>query len=606
MVPRPLDSRVGFFTTDTQIGSPTQLTLSEHMINRWNLARRGNKLLFCIAHSTPRVYHDTIKQGVLSWNSAFHAAGFPEPVLQCLAPYDVGYPKDVVKGDARYNVIAMAEPHGLLGYGPSVVDFRSGEILVAHVLLGLSAFSTSASRWSDAPNAGDPRTGGRPRWSGRGCKMPLLDPTHPWVLAELLHTVAHEIGHTLGLRHNFIASEDGHSSVMAYDDPVDTTHLDLFGTDAVVAAASTRGGGAGAAGRAIKVQVDTPTDDDNTTRFGKHYCMGPGCVQAGFISSQMSVRRVDRCICVGCSHMRNVLCVRACALPPDRRRRACSLSPAARGQIRFPSLRMLSTNARTHTPRHYDVYAIKYGYTRLHGESRLVRHPGLDLLANGQDACDPAGLSPEPRNPLFMTDENLYGDRVDPRINVFVTAVQRMGRDKMAFASHQRPLLLQRVRSGAVVPTHYTSRVVAHISTVLSVLASAADYIGGTLVDAGRSSLRPTAPGDVRALLRAINDCLTGETFRFTAEESRYLVSHSSQGKLSLIGGAIEVQWSRLCGVVHACGCTTCSRRAAATAMAAHSTRSAGLLYFLCVDACVVAHPLFSESISRRLRHAQD
>ena len=396
---------------------------------------------------------------MLSWNKAFAAAGFSQPVLQCLAPNDVGYPDDLVKGDARYNVIAMAEPQGLLGYGPSVVDFRSGEILVAHVLLGLTAFSSSASRWSSSPSATQ-----APRWSGRGCKMPLLDPTHPWILKELLHTVAHEIGHTLGLRHNFIASEDGHTSVMAYEDPIDTTHLDPLGHEAGAPALSTHHRLLGDApsttrsGGLVRSTADTAIVQNNaeTVRFGGHYCMGPGS---------------------------------------------------------------------------YDVYAIRYGYTRLAGESRLHRHPGLDLLANGQSADDPSGLSPNPQNPLFMTDENMYGERVDPRVNVFFTGIRRMGRDKMAFARQQRGPLLQRVQSGEIVPLHYCSRVFAHVGAVTRTLYSALDFVGGTQIDARRDRLHSTSPDDIRALVRSVVDFLTGDSFRFSAEESKYLVVHDNSGE---------------------------------------------------------------------------
>ena len=51
----------------------------------------------------------------------------------------------------------------------------------------------------------------------------LLPADHEWVLHKFRNTVVHEVGHTLGLRHNFIAAEDGHSSVMAYEELMDTT-----------------------------------------------------------------------------------------------------------------------------------------------------------------------------------------------------------------------------------------------------------------------------------------------------------------------------------------------------------------------------------------------
>ena len=45
-------------------------------------------------------------------------------------------------------------------------------------------------------------------------------------------TVVHEVGHTLGLRHNFVAPEDGNASVMAYEDPLDTSSCEPAGGDA--------------------------------------------------------------------------------------------------------------------------------------------------------------------------------------------------------------------------------------------------------------------------------------------------------------------------------------------------------------------------------------
>ena len=272
--------------------------------------------------------------------------------------------------------------------------------------------------------------------------MPLLDPKHPWVLHELLHTVVHEVGHTLGLRHNFIASEDGHTSVMAYEDPVDTTYLDPLITSSAKLLQPRRTSAALVA-----------SDDDDEVRFGAHSSTEPGL---------------------------------------------------------------------------YDIYAIKYGYTRLPGESRLSRHAGLDLLANGQDAFDPAGVSDKPQNPLFMTDENLWGNRVDPRINVFFTGIRRMGRDKMAFAQKQRPKLLQRVRNGRIIPNFYSRTIIGNLVAVYRTMSSALDFIGGTQIDASRSKLHHGSPSDTTALLKAITDFICGDCFRFSAEESQFLVVHGS------------------------------------------------------------------------------
>eukprot|EP00931_Biecheleriopsis_adriatica_P045267 TRINITY_DN25949_c0_g1_i1.p1 TRINITY_DN25949_c0_g1~~TRINITY_DN25949_c0_g1_i1.p1 ORF type:complete len:1540 (-),score=362.19 TRINITY_DN25949_c0_g1_i1:18-4046(-) len=215
MVPRPSDPRVGYFTNPILVGGPMQATTIHHVISRWDLHRRG-QLKYVIDGSVPQVYHETIKKGVLAWNSAFQAC-LGRAVMHCSVPGDSDYPEEYAPGDGRHIAIFMTNPStkGLLGYGPSAVDYRSGEILMASVVLGFKTHVEKASDLSEELLA-------KPGAARGGCQR-LLDANDPDVLKQLLETTVHEVGHTLGLRHNFIAAEDGHSSVMDYPDDVDTT-----------------------------------------------------------------------------------------------------------------------------------------------------------------------------------------------------------------------------------------------------------------------------------------------------------------------------------------------------------------------------------------------
>ena len=201
MTPRVWDRRVGYFLNDVRIGGPRDVTKDMKVIHRWSLERNPwveeeeeedtikrtapplstssedaaggvddtadaaavlppsplppRSRLDASAHGcisyyidphVPPLFHGTIKQGVLAWNAAFAKAGRFGPsgsgVMRCFAPGDPGWPSDYALGDLRYNSIFMTNPAmaGLYGYGPSVVDYRSGEILVGSVLLGFDAF----------------------------------------------------------------------------------------------------------------------------------------------------------------------------------------------------------------------------------------------------------------------------------------------------------------------------------------------------------------------------------------------------------------------------------------------------------------------------------
>ncbi len=213
--PLPYDPRAGI------IGSPWgeafydyAVPIGESIRGRFGVRHRLKKLhpedkvseavepiVYYLDPGVPEPVRSALLEGATWWNQAFEAAGYKNAFQVKLLPEDAD-PMDV-----RYNVIQWVHRSTRgWSYGFSVVDPRSGEILKGHVSLG------SLRVRQDYLIA-------------EGLLAPYVDGQVPdtmleMSLARIRQLAAHEVGHTLGMEHNFAASVDNRSSVMDYPFPL--------------------------------------------------------------------------------------------------------------------------------------------------------------------------------------------------------------------------------------------------------------------------------------------------------------------------------------------------------------------------------------------------
>ncbi len=260
MVPRIADDRVGHFLTAMRdFSRDREPTPMVRFVNRWRLEKRDpgaalsepvEPITYYIDHSVPETYREYVRDGIEAWNKAYEAAGFRNAVVALDPPDDPEWSAE----DVRYSTVRWTAAHQM-GYaiGPSQVDPRTGEILNADILIS-SIFVTgwaneyaqqigpvAALAGEDAARA--PFTGGL--WGriaeaqayaaslpahvaeyvclaemGKAHQLGFqhaamaalgrIDGTEPMPdshLGEMLKDlIMHEVGHTIGLRHNFRAS----------------------------------------------------------------------------------------------------------------------------------------------------------------------------------------------------------------------------------------------------------------------------------------------------------------------------------------------------------------------------------------------------------------
>lgn len=206
MVPREFDQRVGYFADGyTPLSDGQQNVETKSFIVRYNLVpkaedmekyKRGElvepkqPIVYYIDPATPKQWRPYLIQGINDWNEAFKAAGFKNAIIGKEWPES---DTTMSLEDARYKVLRYLPSDVANAYGPNIHDPRSGEILQSYIGWYHNVMSLVHDWYMIQAGPNDPRAR----------TMKFSDE----LMGELIRFVSsHEVGHTLGLRHNMGSS----------------------------------------------------------------------------------------------------------------------------------------------------------------------------------------------------------------------------------------------------------------------------------------------------------------------------------------------------------------------------------------------------------------
>ncbi|GAB4241081.1 MAG: zinc-dependent metalloprotease [Ekhidna sp.] len=210
--PRVYDPRSGFYPMSFQdYATPIEEPLVKRFIIRHRLEKKDpgatvseavEPIIYYVDRGAPEPIRSALIEGASWWNQAFEAAGYKDAFQVKVLP-EGAHPLDI-----RYNVIQWVHRSTRgWSYGTGVTDPRTGEMIKGHVSLGSlrvrQDFLIATGLLQPYEN---------------GDEQP--NEMTEMALARLRQLSAHEVGHTLGISHNFAASVNGRASVMDYPHPL--------------------------------------------------------------------------------------------------------------------------------------------------------------------------------------------------------------------------------------------------------------------------------------------------------------------------------------------------------------------------------------------------
>lgn len=224
MEKRLFDPRVGYFADEYVVYSDDQQKVdNQEFIVRWRLEPKPEDrdrwlhgelvepkkpIIYYIDPATPRKWVPYLIQGINDWQKAFESAGFKHAIEAREWPEN---DTSMSLEDARYSVLRYFASDIENAYGPNVHDPRSGEIIESHIGWYHNIMEILHDWYMIQTAAVDPRA-----------RTMHLDDS---LMGELIRFVSsHEVGHTLGLRHNM-----GSSSTVPVEKLRDRKWLDVHG-----------------------------------------------------------------------------------------------------------------------------------------------------------------------------------------------------------------------------------------------------------------------------------------------------------------------------------------------------------------------------------------